>query len=60
MRVFEKTGEKVVEQLARMDLDERNDFIQCLVFKWPHMAQSLANMVDFEVRQLNYKEEEAL
>jgi len=59
MKVFEKTGEKVVEQLARMDLDERNDFIQCLVFKWPHMAQSLANMVDFEIR-LNQQKKEAI
>jgi len=60
MRVFEKTGEKVVEQIARMDMTQRNEFIQCLVFKWPHMAESLANMVDLEVRQLNYKEKEAI
>jgi len=60
MRVFKKTGEKVVEQIARMDMTQRNEFIQCLVFKWPHMAESLANMVDLEVRQLNYKEKEAI
>jgi|TARA_B110000438_G_scaffold189360_1_gene180998 hypothetical protein len=60
MKVFEEAGEKVVEQIARMDLNERNDFVQCLVFKWPHMAQSLSNMVDLEVRQLNYKEKEAI
>ena len=40
----------LVEQLARMDLTERDRFIKDLVRKWPHMAQSLSNMIGLELQ----------
>ena len=40
----------LVEQLARMDLTERDRFIKDLVRKWPQMAQSLSNMIGLELQ----------
>ena len=47
---------ELVEQIARMDLNQRDDFIKTLVRKWPHMAQSLSNMIGLEL-MINDKEE---
>lgn len=38
-----------VEMLARMTLQERDDFVKMLVDKWPHMAQSVGNMITLEL-----------
>jgi len=47
---------ELVEQIARMDLNQRDAFIKTLVSKWPHMAQSLSNMIGLEL-MINNKEE---
>ena len=49
-------ADKLVEEIARMDLTQRDDFVKTLVRKWPHMAQSLSNMIGLEL-MINDKEE---
>jgi len=49
----------LVEQLARMDLTQRDNFIKSLVEKWPHMAQSLSNSIGLELQIQDIKKEEA-
>ncbi len=49
----------IVEQLARMDLTERDEFIKSLVWKWPHMALSLSNSIGLQLQIQDYKKEEA-
>ena len=41
---------ELVEQIARMDLNQRDDFIKTLVRKWPDMATSLSNMIGLEIQ----------
>ena len=38
----------VVETSARMDHNQRDQFVKTLVKKWPHMAQSIGNMIQLE------------
>ena len=38
---FSGKADDIVETLARMDLEQRNEFVSSLVKKWPHMAESL-------------------
>ena len=45
----------MVEAIARMDLQQRNDFVECLVEKWPDLATSLSNSIAFQ-RQINEHE----
>ena len=33
--------DELVEQLARMNKDERNEFVQTLVNKWPELSESI-------------------
>ncbi len=33
--------DELVEQLARMNKDERNKFVQTLVNKWPELSESI-------------------
>jgi hypothetical protein len=40
--------EQVVETFARMDYEQRDQFVKMLVQKWPHMAQSIGNMIQLE------------
>jgi|TARA_B100000282_G_scaffold259775_1_gene207763 hypothetical protein len=42
------TPDQVVEIIARMDMQERDQFVKSLTYKWPHMATSLANMISLE------------
>mgnify|MGYP001094561603 CR=1 FL=1 len=42
-------ADKLVEEIARMDLTQRDDFVKTLVRKWPHMALSLSNMIGLEI-----------
>jgi len=46
---------EMVEAIARMDLQQRNDFVECLVEKWPDLATSLSNSIAFQ-RQINEHE----
>ena len=43
-------ADKLVEEIARMDLTQRDEFIKPLVRKWPHMATSLSNMIGLELQ----------
>ena len=38
----------VVETFVRMDHNQRDQFVKTLVKKWPHMAQSIGNMIQLE------------
>ena len=38
----------VVETFARMKHEQRDQFVKTLVKKWPHMAQSICNMIQLE------------
>lgn len=40
--------EQVVETFARMNIEQRDQFVKVLVKKWPHMAQSIGNMIQLE------------
>ena len=53
---FSGTADDIVETLARMDLEQRNEFVSSLVKKWPHMAESLSNMIGLELI-INKKED---
>ena len=33
--------DELVEQLARMNKDERNEFVKTLVNKWPELSESI-------------------
>tara|TARA_B100000683_G_scaffold269981_1_gene308008 strand:- start:579 stop:737 length:159 start_codon:yes stop_codon:yes gene_type:complete len=46
----------VIETIARMNMEERAEFISSLVEKWPHMAESLSNMIGLELI-INKKED---
>jgi hypothetical protein len=46
---------EIVELFARMNLQQRNDFVECLVEKWPDLATSLSNMIGFQI-QINKHE----
>jgi|TARA_B100001057_G_C22697567_1_gene890354 hypothetical protein len=50
---------ELVEMIARMNLEQRSDFVQALVKKWPHMAESLGNSIGFEL-MINNEEKEAI
>jgi len=39
----------VVETFARMNLEQRQEFVETLVYKWPHMAESIKNMIDLQI-----------
>ena len=41
--------DEVVEIIARMNENQRNDFVRSMVKKWPDLAMSIANKVDQEV-----------
>ena len=43
-------ADKLVEEIASMDLTQRDEFIKTLVSKWPHMATSLSNMIGLELQ----------
>ena len=51
---------ELVEQIARMNLEQRDDFVKTLVRKWPHMAESLGNVIGLELMiKFNQQEKEA-
>ena len=40
--------EDTVENIARMDIQERDTFVKTLVTKWPDLAPSVNNMIKLE------------
>ena len=42
------TVEDTVENIARMDIQERDTFVKTLVTKWPDLATSVNNMITLE------------
>ena len=42
------TVEDTVENIARMDIQERDTFVKTLVTKWPDLAISVNNMITLE------------
>ena len=44
----EKMIEQTVENIARMDIQERDTFVKTLVTKWPDLAISVNNMITLE------------
>ena len=39
---------ETVENIARMDIQERDSFVKTLVTKWPDLATSVNNMITLE------------
>ena len=39
---------ETVENIARMDIQERDTFVKTLVTKWPDLATSVNNMITLE------------
>ena len=46
--VSKKTVENTVENIARMNIQERDSFVKTLVTKWPDLATSVNNMITLE------------
>ena len=40
--------ENIVEEIARLNLNERHDFVEKLTDKWPDMAISLSNSIGLQ------------
>ena len=36
----------LVEQFARMSIEERNSFAEILTEKWPHLATQISNLIE--------------
>jgi hypothetical protein len=41
--------DEIVETFARMSLEQRAEFVDTLVYKWPHMAESIKNMITLQI-----------
>ena len=48
----------IVEAIARLDLQQRTEFVAELVNKWPDMANSISNMITLESMVQNQKQQE--
>ena len=60
----EVMADNVVENIAQMNLEQRNLFVNTFVKKWPDLARSLTNMItleqmarDMQIEMLNYNKE---
>ena len=49
-------ADSVVENIAQMNLEQRNIFVNTFVEKWPDLATSLSNMITLEQMVKNTKE----
>lgn len=38
--------DELVEQFARMTIQERNNFAETLTNKWPHLAEQIKNLIE--------------
>ena len=50
-------ADNVVENIAQMNLEQRNLFVNTFVKKWPDLATSVSNMITLEqmVKDINEK-----
>ena len=60
----EVMADNVVENIAQMNLEQRNLFVNTFVKKWPDLARSLTNVItleqmarDMQIEMLNYNKE---
>ena len=60
----EVMADNVVENIAQMNLEQRNLFVNTFVKKWPDLASSVSNMItleqmarDMQIEMLNYNKE---
>ena len=60
----EVMADNVVENIAQMNLEHRNLFVNTFVKKWPDLASSVSNMItleqmarDMQIEMLNYNKE---
>ena len=60
----EVMADNVVENIAQMNQEQRNLFVNTFVEKWPDLARSLTNMItleqmarDMQIEMLNYNKE---
>ena len=60
----EVMANNIVENIAQMNLEQRNLFVNTFVKKWPDLARSLTNMItleqmarDMQIEMLNYNKE---
>ena len=60
----EVMADNVVENIAQMNLEQRNLFVNTFVKKWPDLATSVSNMItleqmarDMQIEMLNYNKE---
>ena len=49
-------ADNVVENIAQMNLEQRNLFVNTFVKKWPDLATSVSNMITLEQMVKNVKE----
>ena len=52
----EVMADNVVENIAQMNLEQRNLFVNTFVKKWPDLARSLTNMITLEQMVKDIKE----
>ena len=54
----EVMADNVVENIAQMNLEQRNLFVNTFVEKWPDLATSVSNMITLEQMVKDIKEKE--
>ena len=54
----EVMADNVVENIAQMNLEQRNLFVNTFVKKWPDLATSVSNMITLEQIVKDIKEKE--
>ena len=52
----EVMANNIVENIAQMNLEQRNLFVNTFVKKWPDLATSVSNMITLEQMVKNVKE----
>ena len=52
----EVMADNIVENIAQMNLEQRNLFVNTFVKKWPDLATSVSNMITLEQMVNNVKE----
>jgi len=56
----EVMADNVVENIAQMNLEQRNLFVNTFVKKWPDLASSVSNMITLEQMIQDTKEKKWL
>ena len=54
----EVMANNIVENIAQMNLEQRNLFVNTFVKKWPDLATSVSNMITLEQMEKDIKEKE--